>query len=95
MEQKSKSDDLINAEVENNKIPVTFVSRPTTLDLLLDGSIKSPLLSNFRTPSLEDLQPILKSEVEKLLQQFKPSPQTPVTFLNPNHVTEEQERFAK
>ncbi|CAH8654202.1 unnamed protein product [Heterobilharzia americana] len=33
-------------------------------------------------------------QVEKILQHLKASPQTPGSFLNPKHVTEEQERFA-
>ncbi|CAL8101115.1 unnamed protein product [Calicophoron daubneyi] len=69
-------------------------TRPTTLNILLDNGIKSPLISSFRTPSLGDLQPLLRSEVEKFLQQWKPSPQTPGSFLNPKNVTEEQEKFA-
>ncbi|KAF5403526.1 BZIP transcription factor [Paragonimus heterotremus] len=68
--------------------------RPTTLNILLDNGLKSPLLPSFLTPSLEELPPVLRTEVEKLLQQWKSSPQTPGSFLNPKHVTDEQERFA-
>lgn len=80
--------------METDKELSATATRPTTLSILLDNSLRSPILPTFSTPCLSDLQPILRSEVEKLLQQWKSSPQTPGTFLNPQHITEEQERFA-
>ncbi|CAH8627965.1 unnamed protein product [Heterobilharzia americana] len=92
MDKNRNSDDSLSAEPIPSK--VSPAPRPTTLNILLDNTIKSPGLSSFLTPSLEELQPILRSEVEKILQHLKASPQTPGSFLNPKHVTEEQERFA-
>lgn len=69
--------------------------RPTTLNILVDNGLKSPLFPSFRTPVINDIQPILLNELDKLLQKFKSPVQTPNSFLNPNSVTEEQERFAK
>ncbi|CAI2736483.1 unnamed protein product [Schistosoma spindalis] len=92
MDKSQISNDTSSAE--SSSIKSTTAPRPTTLNILLDNTIKSPALSSFLTPSLEELQPILRSEVEKILQHLKASPQTPGSFLNPKHVTEEQERFA-
>nr|CAH8869996.1 unnamed protein product [Trichobilharzia regenti] len=92
MNQSQTSGDPLTTESVPPK--VSPAPRPTTLNILLDNTIKSPALSSFLTPSLEELQPILRSEVEKILQHLKASPQTPGSFLNPKHVTEEQERFA-
>ncbi|KAK4474389.1 hypothetical protein MN116_001549 [Schistosoma mekongi] len=92
MDKNQITDDSPNSEL--NSVKTTTAPRPTTLNILLDNTIKSPALSSFLTPSLEELQPILRSEVEKILQHLKASPQTPGSFLNPKHVTEEQERFA-
>ncbi|TGZ68933.1 hypothetical protein CRM22_004012 [Opisthorchis felineus] len=91
MEPASTTEELSGSSTADKTASTS--SRPTTLNIPVENP--SPLLSSFRTPSLNDLQPILRSEVEKLLQQWKASsPQTPNSFLNPKHVTEEQECFA-
>ena len=84
-----------NDPASSSSNPPAPLCRPATLNILLDNTLKSPVLPSLRTPSLEELQPLLRSEVEKFLQQLKASPQTPGSFLNPRHISDEQEHFAK